>query len=232
VTHRLPPLYVILDREAAGGRDVRWLLDAVLDGGCRMVQLREKRMPLADLHALAVRLADRCRRSGALFIVNDRADLALAVGADGLHVGQDDLPAAAARRLLPTGRILGVSTHGVAQARQALADKADYIAVGSIFPTGTKAGFQLVGPDLIRTLRPEIPVPLVGIGGITLHNAEAVIAAGADAVAVISSICAAPDPEAATRRFVERLDAALRGRGGPGSAFPGRRPGSRGSSLD
>ena len=206
------PLYVILDREAARGRDMRWLLDAVLAGGCRMVQLREKRMPLADVYALARALAERCRQTGALFIVNDRADLALAVGADGLHVGQGDLPAAAARRLLPPDRILGVSTHGVEQARQALADRADYVAVGSIFPTGTKAEFQLVGPDLVRTLRPEIPVPLVGIGGITLDNAQEVIAAGADAVAVISAVCAAPDPEAATRRLMERLTGALRAR--------------------
>lgn len=206
------PLYVILDREAARGRDVRWLLDAVLEGGCRMVQLREKRLPLADVYTLARALAERCRQCGALFIVNDRADLALAVGADGLHVGQEDLPAAAARRLLPSGRILGVSTHGVDQARQALADRADYVAVGSIFPTGTKAEFQLVGPDLVRTLRPEIPVPLVGIGGITLDNAQDVIAAGADAVAVISAVCAAPDPEAATRRLMERLTGALRAR--------------------
>jgi thiamine-phosphate pyrophosphorylase len=203
---RLPsPLYVILDREAARGRDVVWLLEAVLGGGCRMVQLREKRMPLADLYPLARALAERCRKTDALFIVNDRADLALAVGADGLHVGQEDLPAAAARRLLGPDKILGVSTHGLGQARQALADTADYVAVGSIFPTGTKAEFQLVGPDLVRTLRPVIPVPLVGIGGITLDNAEEVITAGADAVAVISAVCAAPDPEAATRRFLERL---------------------------
>jgi thiamine-phosphate pyrophosphorylase len=209
----LPPLYVILDPEAARGRDVRRLLDAILDGGCQMVQLRDKRMPLAELYPLASALAERCRQAGALFIVNDRSDLALAVGADGVHVGQDDLPASGARRLLPPGRILGVSTHGVAQARQALADGADYIAVGSIFPTGTKAAFQLVGLDLLRTLRPQIPVPLVGIGGITLDNADTVIAAGADAVAVISAVCAADDPEAATRRLMERIADARRARG-------------------
>jgi thiamine-phosphate pyrophosphorylase len=206
------PLYVILDREAARGKDVRWLLEAVLDGGCRMVQLREKRMPLADLYPIARALAERCRRTDALFIVNDRADLALAVDAHGLHVGQDDLPAAAARRLLAPDKVLGVSTHDPEQARQAVADKADYVAVGSIFPTGTKAAFQLVGPDLVRTLRPQIPVPLVGIGGITLDNAEQVIAAGADAVAVISAVCAAPDPAAATRRLMERLTDAVRAR--------------------
>jgi thiamine-phosphate diphosphorylase len=188
------------------------LLDAVLDGGCRLVQLRDKRMALAELYPLARAARERCRRAGALFIVNDRADLALAVDADGLHVGQDDLPAAAARRLLAPGKILGVSTHSPGQAHQALQDQADYVAVGSIFPTGTKEGFQLVGPELVRALRPHLPVPLVGIGGITLDNAAEVIAAGADAVAVISAVCAAPDPAGATRHFLERLTAALRAR--------------------
>ncbi len=207
------PLYVILDRSVARGRGLPELLDAVLAGGCRLVQLREKTLPPAELYPLAEALRRRCKEMGALFIVNDRADLALALDADGLHVGQDDLPAAAARRLLRPGMILGVSTHDAGQAGRALADGADYIAVGSMFPTGTKPGFQLVGPELIRRIRPEVPVPIVGIGGITEDRAEAVIAAGADAVAVISAVCAAADPEAATRRFLERLARAARPRG-------------------
>jgi thiamine-phosphate pyrophosphorylase len=212
---RLPsPLYAILDRSVARGRDLPGLLDAVLAGGCRLVQLREKTMPLGDLLPLARSLARRCREVGALLIVNDRADLALAAGADGLHVGQDDLPARQARGLLPSGMILGVSTHDPEQARRAVADGADYVAVGSIFPTTTKAGFQLVGPELIRRVRPEVPVPLVGIGGITAENASSVLGAGADAVAVISALCAAPDPEAATRAFLARI--------APGAAGPGR----------
>ena len=210
---RLPsPLYVILDPEVTTGRDVRRLLDAVLAGGCRLVQLRDKRRPLSELYPLAMELRGRCRDAGALFIVNDRADLALAVDADGVHVGQDDLPAAAARSLLPRRTLLGVSTHDPAQARQALADEADYVAVGSMFPTGSKTGFQLVGPELVRTLRPSIPVPLVAIGGITLDNLEEVVAAGADAVAVISAVCASPDPEAVTREFLQRLKTAARER--------------------
>ena len=204
------PLYVILDREAARGRGLSELLEAVLAGGCRLVQLREKHLPLGELYPVARELRERCRQAGALFIVNDRADLALAIRADGLHVGQDDLPATAARRLLAPEMILGVSTHDARQAQQALADGADYIAVGSIFPTGSKAGFQLVGPELIRRLRPEIPTPLVGIGGITVDNVASVITAGADAVAVISAVCAAPDPEVATRRFLERIESTQR----------------------
>jgi thiamine-phosphate pyrophosphorylase len=212
---RLPsPLYVILDRSVAGGRQLPDLLGAVLAGGCRLVQLREKTMPLDELLALARHLARQCREADARFIVNDRADLALACGADGLHVGQGDLPAREARALLRPGMILGVSTHDPEQARRATADGADYVAVGSIFPTTTKAGFQLVGPELIRRVRPEVPVPLVGIGGITAENAPSVLGAGADAVAVISALCAAPDPEAATRAFLARI--------APGAAGPGR----------
>jgi thiamine-phosphate diphosphorylase len=188
---KLPsPLYVILDQQVARQRDLGSLLEAILAGGCRLVQLRDKHTPLSELYAVARAFSDRCRQAGALFIV---------------HVGQDDLPASVARRILPAGMVLGVSTHDPEQARRALADGADYVAVGSVFPTGTKAGFQLVGPDLVRKLRPEIPVPLVGIGGITADNAAQVIEAGADAVAVISAVCAADDPEAATRRLIERL---------------------------
>lgn len=204
---RLPsPLYVILDQSVAhGGRDLPALLEAVLAGGCRLVQLREKTMPMSDLLPLARWLAQRCRQTGALFVVNDRADLALAADAGGLHVGQGDLPAADARRLLRPGMILGVSTHDEEQARRAVADGADYVAIGSIFPTGSKVGFQLVGPQLIRQVRALVPVPLVGIGGITADNAPEVLATGADGVAVISAVCAAAEPEAATRRFLERL---------------------------
>lgn len=206
---RLPsPLYVILDRRASRGRDLSTLLDQVLAGGCRLVQLREKDLAPAECYPVAAALRRQCRDAGALFIVNDRVDLALAVEADGVHLGQDDLPARAARRILRPGMILGVSTHDPLQARRALDDGADYVAVGSMFPTGSKVGFQLVGPALVRELRPSIPVPLVGIGGITLDNLDEVVRAGADAVAVISAVCGAPDPAGASRRFLDRLQTA------------------------
>ena len=202
------PLYVILDRAAAAGRDLGPLLDAVLEGGCRVVQLREKAMPLGDLYPVARALRRRCRDAGCLFIVNDRVDLALALEADGVHVGQDDLPAREARRLLRPGMILGVSTHDEGQAHRARDDGADYVAVGSVFPTGSKPGFRLVGLDLVRRVRPEIAGPLVAIGGITVDNAGLVIKAGADAVAVISAVCGAPDPAAAARGFLETIRSA------------------------
>jgi thiamine-phosphate pyrophosphorylase len=205
------PLYVILDRQASGGRRLDELLDAVLAGGCRLVQLREKIMPPAGLLPLAQALRRRCREAGALFIVNDRVDLALAVEADGAHVGQDDLPAREARRLLPPPMILGVSTHNPDQARRARDDGADYVAVGSMFPTGSKIGFELVGPELVRRVRADIPVPLVAIGGITRDNVGQVIEAGADAVAVISAIGGARDPAAAVRGFLETIRSAREG---------------------
>ena len=205
------PLYVILDRQASAGRRLDELLDAVLAGGCRLVQLREKTMPPAGLLPLAHALRRRCREAGALFIVNDRVDLALAVEADGAHVGQDDLPAREARRLLPPPMILGVSTHNPDQARRARDDGADYVAVGSMFPTESRIGFDLVGPELVRRVRADIPVPLVAIGGITRDNLSQVIEAGADAVAVISAIGNARDPAAAVRGFLETIRSARDG---------------------
>jgi thiamine-phosphate pyrophosphorylase len=207
-----PTLYVVLDRAAAEGRNLADLLAAVIDGGCRMVQLREKTWESGRLLPLAEGLRARCRDSGVTFIVNDRLDLALAVEADGVHLGQDDLPARVARPLLRPGMILGISTHSLEQARAAREAGADYVAVGSMFPTATKSGFQLVGPALIRSLRPESPAPLVGIGGITPANVGEVMRAGADGVAVLSAICAAPDPRAATAGFLRAIAVADRSR--------------------
>lgn len=203
-----PSLYVILDRAAAGGRDLVDILDATIAGGCRMVQLREKAWPSGRLLPVAERLRARCRAAGVTFIINDRIDLALALAADGVHLGQDDLPPRLARPLLRAGMLLGLSTHSVEQARAAQAAGADYVAVGAMFPTATKPDFELVGPDLVRKLRDEIRAPLVGIGGITPENVGDVIRAGAAGVSVISAVCAAADPERATRRFLEAIRAA------------------------
>jgi len=201
----IPDLYVILDRSAARGRELDGVLEGAIAAGCRMVQLREKEWPSGRLLPLAERLRGRCRAAGVTFIVNDRVDLAVAVEADGVHLGQDDLPPRVARPLLRPGMLLGVSTHSAEQARAAQAARADYVAVGSIFPTATKAGFELVGPGLLRELRPEIRVPLIAIGGITAANVGEAIRAGADGVAVISAVCGAPDPEAASRRLLDAI---------------------------
>lgn len=206
-------LYVILDRAASRGRDLREVLDGVIAGGGRIVQFREKEWPSRHCLPLLQDLRRQARSAGVSFVVNDRLDLALAVEADGFHVGQDDLPAPLARRLLPSSMFLGVSTHSVADARQAQQDGADYVAVGSIFPTATKPEFQLVGLDLIRRARPVVTAPLVAIGGITPDNAAEAIRAGADGVAVISAVCGAPDPAQATRLLLERIRTPLTERG-------------------
>jgi thiamine-phosphate pyrophosphorylase len=198
-------LYVILDRVAARGRDLDEILAATIEGGCRMVQLREKEWPSGRLLPLAERLGGRCRRAGVTFIVNDRVDLAVAVGADGVHLGQDDLPPRAARPLLRPGMILGRSTHTLVQATRARDEAVDYVAVGSMFETATKPDFELAGPDLLRRIRPLTRQPLVGIGGITHANVGDVIRAGADGVAVISAVCGDPDPAAATRRLLAAI---------------------------
>lgn len=206
-----PSLYVILDRAAAGARSLVDVLEAVIGGGCRMVQLREKTWESGRLLPLARRLRARCREARVTFIVNDRIDLALALDADGVHLGQDDLPAGVARPLLRPGMILGVSTHSLEQARAARDAGADYIAAGAMFATATKVDSQLVGPALIRAVRAEIAAPLVGIGGITPENAGEIIRAGADGVAVISAVCGAADPHAAAARFLRAIAAARTG---------------------
>lgn len=197
-------LYVILDPAATAGRDVETVAEAVLAAGGRWIQLRDKESPTRELAARARRLAERVRAAGGVLIVNDRLDVALAVGADGVHLGQEDLPAAEARRLAP-GLVLGVSTHDLDQARRAQAAGADYVALGSIYPTGSKPRFELVGLEALRLVRPHVRVPLVAIGGITAERVAEVRAAGADGVAVISAIGLARDPGAAAAAFLAAL---------------------------
>lgn len=204
-----PPidLYVIVDPAVAGGRDPVALAEAVLGAGVRWVQLRVKTGSTREFLALARRVAERVRAAGGVFVVNDRVDVAVAAGADGVHLGQEDLPIEAARRLGP-GLLVGLSTHDPDQARRAQAAGADYVALGAMFPTGSKPGFQLAGLETLRRVRPHLTVPLVAIGGITLERVAAVVAAGADGVAVISAIGAAPDPGAAAAAFLAAIRAA------------------------
>jgi len=151
-------------------------------------------------------MAERVHEAGGIFIVNDRADLARITGADGVHVGQDDLPVGEARRVLLAGQRVGVSTHTRAQFEEAGATSADYIAFGPIFPTGSKERPDpVVGLDRLREMRGLTRKPLVAIGGITLDNAASVIEAGADSVAVIHDLLAAEDIGAQARKFLQAL---------------------------
>jgi len=205
-------LCVITDPGLAPGKDHVAIAEAALAGGADVIQLRDKAGDLRDLLRQAQAIRALCRARGALFIVNDRVDLALAAGADGAHVGQDDLPAEAARRLLGPGKLLGVSTHDVAQARGALAAGADYIGFGPMFATGTKeTGYTPRGPAALADIRRAVgPLPILAIGGITLENVAAVVRAGATAPAVISAIVAAQDVAAAAAAFRAEVLAARR----------------------
>jgi thiamine-phosphate pyrophosphorylase len=202
-------LCVITDVMLAGGHDHVAIAEAALAGGADMIQLRDKTGNLRDLLPQAQAIQALCRARGAVFIVNDRVDLALAADADGAHVGQEDLPADSARRLLGTGRILGVSTHNLQQAEEARTHGADYIGFGPMFATGTKdTGYAPRGLDAIRGIRKVVALPILAIGGITLENVAEVIAAGATAPAVISAVVRAADITAAAAAFRQRVMAA------------------------
>ncbi len=183
-----------------------------LAGGADVIQLREKGIHDAEFLALAAELRKLTDEMGKLLIINDRADIAAMVGADGVHLGQHDLPIAETKRLLRPGAIVGRSTHTVAQARAAMLEGADYIGVGPMYETQTKISAEtgpLVGPDLIRQLKDQISIPMVAIGGINVDNVGEVISAGAQCVAVCSSICSADDPKAAAAAFKKRINAAV-----------------------
>ena len=186
-------------------------LQAALDAGADVVQFRDKTRPRGSAYSVARRVAERCRAAGALLIVNDYADLAVAVGADGVHVGQDDLPPEAARAVVGLERLIGLSSSFLDEVRTAPDDPAvDYLGFGALFPTGTKPDAEPAGPDMLAQARQLIAVPIVGIGGVTAANLGAAISAGADAVAVVSAVFGAPDPAAATRALLSAIEAARR----------------------
>ena len=202
---RLPPLYAIVD-PLDTGRDPAELAEAYLAGGARLLQLRLKDTSSRTLHATALQLRAATRRAGALFVVNDRPDVAAAVGADGVHLGQDDVPVAVARAVLGRDRFVGVSTHDLDEARAALADGADYLGVGPVYDTTSKRGaLPARGLALLRAVRALTDGPLVAIGGITPETAAEARAAGADAVAMIAALARASDPAAAVRTTLAAL---------------------------
>jgi thiamine-phosphate pyrophosphorylase len=178
-----------------------------LAGGATIVQLREKEMPDRRLVELGRRVRAWTRETDALFIINDRADLALATDADGVHVGQDELSVKEARAIVGPRRLVGVSTHSVEQARQAVLDGADYLGVGPVFPSVTKAFDSLAGLELVREVASEISLPWFAIGGINAENVSAVLEAGATRIAVSHAILSAEDPASVTRVLAERLSA-------------------------
>jgi thiamine-phosphate pyrophosphorylase len=186
-------------------------VEAALRGGVDVVQLREKDLPEGQVGALARRLLAQCRRHGAVFLVNDSPAVAQQVGADGVHLGQDDAPVSAARRVLGPAALVGVSAHDDRELERALADGADYVGLGSAFPSRTKTrGLRVAGPAALGALarRSEAAgVPAFAIGGVTPDNAGQLVAAGFRRVAVCAGVLAGDDPERAARRLRAALEA-------------------------
>ena len=198
----LDPSIVIRDiDEPEGGLDSA--LAEALDGGCRLVQYRDKGAHPRLLLSRAMRFAKACREAGALFIVNDRLDIALLSGAGGCHLGQDDLPLPDARRIVNEDFLLGASTHDAAEARKAEADGADYVGVGAVYPSTSKGDATAPrGPGLVAEVAAAVAIPAVAISGINRGNVREVIRAGASAFAVISDLFTGPGIRQRTEEFL------------------------------
>jgi thiamine-phosphate pyrophosphorylase len=199
-------VYLVTEEALSAGRRSEEIAEAALRAGVRVVQVREKEGSARRALEVAMNLRGLTRRHGALLIVNDRLDIAIAVGADGIHLGQDDLPIELARRLLGPDALVGLSITNDAQLAAQDTLQADYLGVGAVFPTGSKGDAALTGLSLISAARKATAAPVVAIGGIDAANAGLAIAAGADSLAVISAITQAADPG----RAVEALAAAVK----------------------
>jgi thiamine-phosphate pyrophosphorylase len=205
-------LYLITDRRIAGDRNIVDIVSAAIQGGATVVQLRDKTTTTYEMIEIGRALHNITQKAGVPLIINDRVDVALAINADGVHVGPpDDMPAALARQILGPDRIIGVSAESPAIALQAAQDGADYVGVGDVFGTSSKADAGVpIGLSGLKAVVEPCSIPVVGIGGINHGNAAAVIEAGADGVALISAIVGAGDPEAAARELRKHIDGALK----------------------
>jgi thiamine-phosphate pyrophosphorylase len=193
-------LYVVITEALCPGRSPLEILLQILAAGVRLVQLREKELSGRALYERALEFRRETRAAGALFMVNDRMDIALAAEADGVHLGQDDLPVAAARRLAPD-LIIGASTHSLEEALAAQAAGASYVNIGPIFATQTKETVTPLGPEMIDRIAPHLRIPWTTMGGIKASNIEEVVVRGARHPAVITAVTAAADPAAAARKL-------------------------------
>ena len=207
-------LYLITG-DQGGEVETARIVEAALEGGASVIQLRKKTMAKGEQYSIARALRRLTQLHGALFIVNDHADIAIAADADGVHLGQDDLPPSAVRELPGfDGRLIGRSTHSLEQAKGAIGEGADYLAVGPVYPTPTKAGRPPVGTALVSDVAAIADRPFLAVGGIDDENAPAVVEAGARAIAVVRAVYDAADPAEAARRLREiistRLDVARR----------------------
>ncbi len=198
-------VYPVTCERLSEGRSNLEVLEAVIQGGSKIIQLREKDYPKRDLYNLALKFREITTRGRVLLIINDHVDIALAVDADGVHLGQEDLPLQVARKLAPE-LLIGASTHSLQQALQAEKDGADYVNIGPIFPTKTKDGVgRFLGPKAISEISPQIKVPFTVMGGINAENIDQVLAEGARRVAMVTAITRAADIAAKVRSLKEKI---------------------------
>ena len=191
-------LYLVTDRGLLGGKELVKTVEQAIQGGVTLVQLREKDLSSLEFFQTALEVKAVTEKYNVPLIINDRADIALAVDAAGLHIGQDDLPLTAARKLLGPDKIIGVSTATLEEALLAQNQGADYLGVGAIFPTNTKGDADSVSLADLKAIKAQVHIPVVAIGGINGSNLQAVMATGVDGAAVVSAIVAAEDPKAAS----------------------------------
>lgn len=202
-----PCLMLVTDRSRLGETPIETVVSLAVSGGVNVVQLREKGLSGGDLYRTAVTLHS-VLRGRAVFVVNDRVDVALACGADGVHLPEDSVPIKAAREIAGKSCLIGRSVHSAAAAAQAESDGADYVIAGNVFETSSKPGKAAGGLELVREVAGAVQVPVIAIGGITAERAGDVIAAGADGVAVIRAVLEADDPQGAAARLREAIDTA------------------------
>lgn len=194
-------LYVIIDKGVLKGRSLIRTAARITQAGAQVIQLRDKCSDKGTILKDALQLKKSLLKSDSIFIINDHIDIAMLADSDGVHLGQEDLPVEAARKLLGKDKIIGLSCHNIRQAIEAQDKGVDYIGIGPIFPTTTKPNTLAVGPDLIRMCQDKIRIPFFAIGGITEKNIGGVLSYGGKRVAVCKAICKARNITAATRKF-------------------------------
>jgi len=198
-------LYAIIDSRFSFGKSYESLAKAAIKGGAKIIQLRDKVLSTKKLIGIGIKIKELCAKKSVLFIVNDRVDIALAIDADGVHLGQEDMPTKTARKILGPEKIIGYSTHSLQQAKAVDASVVDYISVGPIFATQSKPQYKAVGLKFIKKVRKAVKLPFVAIGGIKPENAKDVIRSGAGRVAVITAISEAKNPVAATKGLLRKI---------------------------
>ncbi len=197
-------LYLVTDRNLSQGRSIIEVVKSAVNGGVTIVQLREKSATTLDFYQSAKQIKSFLDKKGIPLIINDRIDIALAVDADGVHLGQDDMPLPIARKVLGKDKIIGISVNNVEEAKRAEQESADYLGLSPVFPTPTKTDTsEPIGIERIPAIRNAVSIPLVGIGGLNIHNAAEVIKAGCDGIAVVSAIVSAENPEIAAKELLD-----------------------------